>query len=69
LIDNGIFAASAFKISENYGRMLENLVAIELKRRGKEVYHYKANDREVDFVVKKEKYRVWSKGKRNSSSA
>ncbi|MEM7825948.1 MAG: ATP-binding protein, partial [Candidatus Aenigmatarchaeota archaeon] len=52
LVDNGIFTASAFKISENYGKMLENLVAVELKRREKEVYYYKSNEKEVDFVVK-----------------
>ncbi|MEM5854301.1 MAG: ATP-binding protein, partial [Candidatus Aenigmatarchaeota archaeon] len=56
LVDNGIFTASAFKISENYGKMLENLVAVELKRREKEFYYYKSNEREVDFVVKNGKY-------------
>jgi len=55
LIDNGIFTASAFRISENYGKMLENLVAIELKRRGEEVFYFKSNEKEVDFVVKNTK--------------
>jgi predicted AAA+ superfamily ATPase len=56
LIDNGIFTVSAFKLTENYGRMLENLVAVELKRRGKEVFYYKSNNKEVDFVVKNARY-------------
>jgi hypothetical protein len=56
LVDNGIFTASAFKLTENYGRMLENLVAVELKRRGKEVFYYKSNNKEVDFVVKNARY-------------
>jgi len=52
-IDTGIINSIGFKSSENFGRLMENLVAIELKRRNKEVYYWKDyQGREVDFVVK-----------------
>ena len=52
-IDNGLSNAIGFRFSDNFGRLMENLVAIELKRRGKEVYYWKDyQQREVDFVVK-----------------
>ena len=52
-VDNGLLSFVSFKFSENRGRFLENLVFMELKRRGKEVYYYKTqNGREVDFLVK-----------------
>jgi predicted AAA+ superfamily ATPase len=50
-IDNGILATIAFRISEDYGRYLENLVFIELLRRGHEVYFHQGK-KECDFVVK-----------------
>ena len=41
-----------FRISEDHGRVLENIVFIELKRRGYEVFYY--NDtKECDFIVRK----------------
>ena len=40
------------KSSRNLGHNLENIVYLELIRRGNEVYIGKANDTEVDFVVK-----------------
>lgn len=53
-IDPGQINALAFKFSENYGRLLENVIFLELRRRNFEVYTYKTeNDLEVDFVVKK----------------
>ncbi len=40
-------------LSEGFGQMAENLVFMELKRRGKEIYYWKdQKQREVDFVVK-----------------
>ena len=52
-IDNGLSNAIGFRFSDNFGRLMENLVAIELKRRGKEIYYWKDyQQREVDFVVK-----------------
>jgi uncharacterized protein len=50
-IDNAIIGTNAFQFSENKGRFLENLVFIELKRRGKEIYyHHKYS--ECDFILK-----------------
>ena len=52
-IDVGQINAAAFRFSENKGRILENLVFLELKRLGLEVYYYKTkNDLEIDFLVR-----------------
>ncbi len=50
-IDLGLVRELGFHHSEDNGRLLENLVFIELKRRGKEVY-YHARKHECDFVIK-----------------
>lgn len=55
-IDTGLRNAISFKFSKDVGRLYENLVAIELKRRGKEIYYWKNPlHEEVDFVIKEEK--------------
>lgn len=49
-IDNAIIGRNSYSFSENKGRMLENLVFLELKRKGKEIYYYK-NKSECDFLI------------------
>jgi uncharacterized protein len=56
VIDNGLRNIVAFSTSEDSGRLLENLVFIELKRRDQEIYFYK-NKSECDFLIK-EKNRI-----------
>lgn len=52
-VDTGLANAVSFKFSEDKGRMLENVVFIELKRRQEEIYYYKThNNREVDFMTR-----------------
>ena len=52
-IDTGVVNSLAFKFSDNIGRLLENLIFLELKRLGLELFYYKtANDYEVDFVAR-----------------
>ena len=38
-------------VLEVKGKLMENLVLIELKRKGKEVYYW-SNNYEINFVVK-----------------
>ena len=62
VVDNGFLASSAFQTSENKGRLLENLVFLELLRRKNKVsenifYYHSRNDRETDFVLR-EKFRI-----------
>lgn len=51
LIDTG-FAGLGRPFSENHGRIIENIVAVELFRRGMETYYFR-NRNECDFIVKK----------------
>ena len=50
-LDTGMINAVSFRFSENYGRLLENLVFIELMRRQSEVYYHKRMY-ECDFLIK-----------------
>ena len=52
-LDCGLRNIAGFKFSRDEGRLAENLVFIELKRRDREVYYWK-NKGEVDFVLKNE---------------
>lgn len=47
--DNGLRNAVSFRFSKDEGRLAENLIFLELKRRGEELYYWK-NRGEVDFV-------------------
>jgi len=58
-IDNGFVETMSFKASEDFGRLMENLVAVELMRRksywfkNQEIYYWKDyQQNEVDFVVR-----------------
>lgn len=50
-IDTGFVSELGFRSSENKGRLLENLVFIELKRRIAHTYYFSGNN-ECDFVVR-----------------
>ena len=52
-IDVGLKDAVAMRFSENFGRNLENLVAVELRRRGLEFFYWKNNrGLETDFLLR-----------------
>jgi predicted AAA+ superfamily ATPase len=59
-IDTGLINAISLKFMLNIGRLYENMVAVELKRRqsldeGMEIYYYKnSQNYEVDFIIKRE---------------
>lgn len=50
-IDTGLRNEVAFSFSEDKGCLLENIVYIELKHRGQEVFYFK-DKKECDFLVK-----------------
>ena len=52
-IDQGLTNAVSFRFSEDKGRILENIVFLELKRREEEIYYYRTkNNLEVDFLTR-----------------
>ncbi len=52
-IDAGLRNAIGFSFSKDVGRIYETIVAIELKRKNKEIYYWKnPQHEEVDFVIK-----------------
>lgn len=53
IADTGLANAISFRFSEDLGRILENIVHNELKRRQQEIYFHKQKY-ECDFLVKKE---------------
>jgi predicted AAA+ superfamily ATPase len=50
-VDNALILKLGFNFSQNRGRLLENLVFIELKRRGFEIF-YNQGKGECDFVIR-----------------
>ncbi len=50
-IDNGFVNEVGFRFSEDKGRILENLVFLELKRKEKEIYYFSEKG-ECDFVLR-----------------
>jgi len=50
-IDTGLRNAVSFKFSDDLGKLAENLVLIELKRRGEEIYFWRGK-KEVDFILR-----------------
>ncbi len=53
-IDNGILTAVDYSFSANYGKLLENLTALEILKAGKELMYFKDN-LECDFIIKDKK--------------
>lgn len=58
VVDNGFVQSTAFNLSENLGRLLENQVFVELLRRGYDpgntLFYYRTrNDKEIDFVTRR----------------
>jgi len=52
-IDTGMINAVSSKTFDNKSRLIENIVFMELKRLGKEIFYYKSKQQEeVDFVLK-----------------
>ena len=57
VVDNGFIAAKSFELTPNKGKQLENIVFIELMRRGYQTgltlfYYRTKNDKEIDFVCR-----------------
>lgn len=53
-IDNGLINCNTVSLNNDYGRLLENLVFIELRKRGNNIFYYR-NKNECDFVVEEKR--------------
>ena len=51
-IDNALVSRLGFHFSGEEGRLLENMVYIELRRRGGEIFYHNSGNAECDFVVR-----------------
>src|SRR3989344_2522697 len=49
-IDNGMLNSVSFKFTEDIGKLLENLVFLELRRRNKKIF-YNRDNYECDFII------------------
>ncbi len=50
IIDTGLLSAIEFSVSENKGKLLENMVALEFLKAGKSIFYFK-NKYECDFIL------------------
>lgn len=54
-IDTGLVSSVGFSFSENKGKLMENVVYLQLRRKHQDIYYYKTTqDYEVDFFLPKE---------------
>jgi len=51
-IDTAMARIIGFRMSDDYGRMLENIVFLHLKQQSKEIYFHKEKN-ECDFIIRK----------------
>lgn len=52
-VDSGLVKAFTFSLNNNHGHMFENLIYLDLRRQGHEIYYYLTSDRfEVDFLTR-----------------
>ncbi|MDD3245177.1 MAG: ATP-binding protein [Candidatus ainarchaeum sp.] len=51
-IDNGLITTNTVSLSKDLGRLLENLVFINLRKKYKNIYYYKKETNECDFIIK-----------------
>ena len=52
-IDAGLINSISFQFSQNLGKLMENIVFLQLKRKGNEFYFYnEPADGEVDFIIR-----------------
>lgn len=52
-VDMGLANAVSFRFSEDKGRLLENCIYLQLRRKGRLLYYYKTQrNQEVDFLVR-----------------
>ncbi|MDR0969710.1 MAG: ATP-binding protein [Lentimicrobiaceae bacterium] len=51
VVDSAIIQAVSVSFSKDLGHILENIIYWELRRNFKELYYFKENNRECDFVV------------------
>lgn len=58
-VDTGLRNMPLEYTTEDYGRLMENIVYIELKRRGHSVRVERYGDKEVDFSVKTDKGKIY----------
>ncbi|HOY33081.1 MAG TPA: ATP-binding protein [Bacteroidales bacterium] len=50
VIDNGLISAIEFSVSQNMGKLFENMVAMEFIKNNKKIFYFK-NNFECDFIV------------------
>lgn len=53
-IDHAMIQAICSSACDNISLLMENIICIELLRRGNEVFYYDENGKEVDFIAKKD---------------
>lgn len=51
-IDNGLAKANSLSFSKDLGRMLENMVFINLRKKHENIFYYKDDEFECDFIIK-----------------